>query len=848
MAISTAPASAGPLVAPQFGAGKKCPFCGKGALEPSGGGKLKCPECSAVVKGGADSSPKGFHLDMEVKAVEGNNGTLVLEGYASTWDLDRDGDNVVPEAFAKSLTGYLENNPILLLNHDRARPIGLITKAVPDPRGLKITAEVPRPAAGEEGWKHSAYGAIKRGVLKALSIGGVFLRDKKQPQTIQEVDLYEVSVVSVPSNPTSLFRVAGEKGLRFADLKADDNPDDDDEADDVTVVPSGMGAIGGPLQDQLDFWLDEFGENEPEDAALQMNACVATFANQDGVDDPVAFCSWLRSEAQEAPDAGAKAAVKEVALKNVRGAGKAAAPPDDNDDDEGVQVDHTHAKEGGGKVTHSHDDAEPGHDHDGLLPTIADGKAVGRNNTPQGVTTMSDEVKSAPLGDDAVVSGKQAKALLEKLEMLESKEREREMERQAETKAAERLVAEEKAEEKAAQAQRDEEKRLGELIETKMASMRGGRKYTFSQTAGGTDGSVPAPKQESLVQLLRAKARGDLTAHQQLADMSAKAAAELGIKAIGEGSGSGGYLVPPQFWQQGIAEFRLAAARVRQLLTVITGVNSNLVYIPRETGIASVGWTAENAVKPSTDQTFGQISVNIFTLAGISKVSNQLLEDSSPAVDQIVRKDLGRLLGQAEDIALLNGTGSGQPTGVLGTAGVLTGAIGAATYADAIATAISAIQSNYFGSPDGIVMHPRDVNKLRTAKDSNGRYIFEPAFFAGNSPLNAAFSSSGVGNLGGGYSDMPSMGGPEGTVWGLPIYSDANMPSNLGTGANETRIVVGAWKEAYLLERSGVTLDVSSEAGAAFESNQTWFRAEERMGATFARQPAAFFSVTGLTP
>jgi hypothetical protein len=42
-------------------------------------------------------------------------------------------------------------------------------------------------------------------------------------------------------------------------------------------------------------------------------------------------------------------------------------------------------------------------------------------------------------------------------------------------------------------------------------------------------------------------------------------------------------------------------------------------------------------------------------------------------------------------------------------------------------------------------------------------------------------------------------------------------------------------------------VDVSNEAGTAFESNQTWYRGEERIGFTAARQPTAFCYVTGLT-
>jgi HK97 family phage major capsid protein len=87
---------------------------------------------------------------------------------------------------------------------------------------------------------------------------------------------------------------------------------------------------------------------------------------------------------------------------------------------------------------------------------------------------------------------------------------------------------------------------------------------------------------------------------------------------------------------------------------------------------------------------------------------------------------------------------------------------------------------------------------------------------------------------------MPAQGGPQGTIWGLPVYEDAN----LTTAANAGHMIVGAFSESYILERTGVTLDVSSEAGTSFEQNQTWFRGEERLGFTAARQPSSLYVVS----
>jgi HK97 family phage major capsid protein len=64
------------------------------------------------------------------------------------------------------------------------------------------------------------------------------------------------------------------------------------------------------------------------------------------------------------------------------------------------------------------------------------------------------------------------------------------------------------------------------------------------------------------------------------------------------------------------------------------------------------------------------------------------------------------------------------------------------------------------------------------------------------------------------------------------------MPVNL-SGTNSA-VIVGAFREAWWLKRDDVRMDVSNEAGTSFETNQTWFRGECRMGFTAARLTSAF--------
>jgi HK97 family phage prohead protease len=152
----------------------------------------------------APTVERPFHLDATFKAATiGDDGTLVLRGYASTYELDRDREAVTPQAFTDAVGKYMRN-PVLLADHNMGRPIGTIVSAVVDANGLMVEAHVPPPPTGTEPWHVKMYNDIKQGIIRAFSIGGIFKRDGRK---IVGMDLCEISAVPIPANPSSLFAV-----------------------------------------------------------------------------------------------------------------------------------------------------------------------------------------------------------------------------------------------------------------------------------------------------------------------------------------------------------------------------------------------------------------------------------------------------------------------------------------------------------------------------------------------------------------------------------------------------------------------------------------------------------------
>ena len=129
--------------------------------------------------------------------------SIFIEGYASTCDLDRTGDVVSATAWKAGLTNYLKN-PIILAFHDHDDPVGRMVEHRVDSKGLWIKARIS--AAAE------IFNLVKDNVLTAFSIGFKVMDAEYDSESeifvIKEVELVEISIVSVPCNQNTLFSLA----------------------------------------------------------------------------------------------------------------------------------------------------------------------------------------------------------------------------------------------------------------------------------------------------------------------------------------------------------------------------------------------------------------------------------------------------------------------------------------------------------------------------------------------------------------------------------------------------------------------------------------------------------------
>lgn len=134
-----------------------------------------------------------------IKSINETDGTFT--GLASVYGVkDLQGDVVMPGAFTKSIKARGTEVPILW-QHDQEQPIGVGT--ITDSKdGLEIKGRLVLDVAKAA----EAYALLKAAVIRGLSIGYdvVERKFKDGARQLQELTLYEVSVVTFPANEDAL--------------------------------------------------------------------------------------------------------------------------------------------------------------------------------------------------------------------------------------------------------------------------------------------------------------------------------------------------------------------------------------------------------------------------------------------------------------------------------------------------------------------------------------------------------------------------------------------------------------------------------------------------------------------
>lgn len=331
------------------------------------------------------------------------------------------------------------------------------------------------------------------------------------------------------------------------------------------------------------------------------------------------------------------------------------------------------------------------------------------------------------------------------------------------------------------------------------------------------------------------EARGRLESHYEATSDDASGRQ---IRTYSAGTSSqGGYLVAPQYLQEAFADLLTAGRPTADLVGKMAMPNAGKTfYIPGQDGATAVSEATENSSLAETAASFTQIQIDATRIGGAATMPNWLVDRSFPGADQIVLRDLAKQYAVKVDNIVLNSSTNNRK-GLLqesnlgaSTANASTPTI--ATIWPAVLNAVQDVVTGVFSYPDAIVMHPRRWAWLAAQLDKNDRPVLGSL-----NPYNAVGAFDGANNTGQFAGPVPS-----GSLLGIPVYLDANIPTNLGSGTNEDRIIVMRKSEPILME-SAPKFAVSMDA--QFANDQLVARVTGDVAFTCARRKGAVSVING---
>ena len=308
-------------------------------------------------------------------------------------------------------------------------------------------------------------------------------------------------------------------------------------------------------------------------------------------------------------------------------------------------------------------------------------------------------------------------------------------------------------------------------------------------------------------------------------------------------AGAGGEFAPPLWlireWVKFLRPGRVTADLIgpRPLPAGVSSIN-----LPKVAGgsATAVQATQGSAVQ-DTAMTTSSVSTGILTIAGQQTVSLQLLEQSGINFDDVILSDLAADYAKQFDTQVLTASAAAPWSG--GGLANVSGA-GAVTYTDAspavagagkfyakVANAIETVATTRFMDPTAIVMHPRRWAWVLAAFDSSNRPLVVPS----GQGFNVAALSSGE------VADENSMHAV-GQMLGLPVYTDANIPTNLGAGTNQDVVYVLREADLYLYETELHQAQFDATYAGSLEM---LFRVHAYAGFIANRYPSAICAING---
>jgi HK97 family phage major capsid protein len=279
----------------------------------------------------------------------------------------------------------------------------------------------------------------------------------------------------------------------------------------------------------------------------------------------------------------------------------------------------------------------------------------------------------------------------------------------------------------------------------------------------------------------------------------------------------GGYLVNSDFTNQ-LIESAFKTGKLAKLCNQIElSSNSNRLEIngvdesSRATGSRWGGitgyWMDEAAEKTKSKPKFRKIKLKLNKLIGLCYATDELLDDVT-ALEGVIRRGFASEFGFLIDDAIINGTGAGQPLGIINAGCLVT-------------------QAKETSQTQNTIVYNNLVkmwSRLLPGSEANAVWLINKDTL----PQLATMSVDGSGNspvfqIGTGSASAGSRGPVPGTIFGRPVLSIEQCQA-LGTAGD---IFLGDFSNYILARKGGIKADMSIHV--QFVTDQSVFRFVARL-------------------
>ena len=208
---------------------------------------------------------------------------------------------------------------------------------------------------------------------------------------------------------------------------------------------------------------------------------------------------------------------------------------------------------------------------------------------------------------------------------------------------------------------------------------------------------------------------------------------------------------------------------------------------------APISATAQNYKKPQVSTSFSATTLALSKIAAFVKETDEILWDA-PFLASECQNTLMYQLGKAEDAYVIGQIGSTEGIGAAEYDGITK------TFADGILDGILKVKNDSAYNASVVVLNPKDVFTLMTAKDANKQY-YGGGYF--------------VGAYGNGSVAIPA------AIWGVPIFASSAVPE--GSALVAAKEAVKTWR------KGGMDVSIAEENEDDFLYNRVTLRAEVRL-------------------